>query len=158
MVMIDEPNADKMWQTLSEGLLEGKLPECITSIKFNLFDARHKGDTLDKINVITKDFTKVNEVRQAEEAIFEHIDSMLYGNPTEWIRVMKYKADLYTHVNIFKNNKFGGHKFGIPPSMYVSNRTKRGATRRLEWLTKRYVDARDRGCEKMFLSSGAKAE
>ena len=121
MVMVDEHDADKMWQTLCEVLLEMKFPECITSIKINLYDDRHKGDTLEKINVITRDFTKVNEVREAEAAIFEH-------NPTDCIRVMKYKADLYTHVNIFRNNKFGGAVGGIAPSMYVSNHINRAAT------------------------------
>ena len=59
MVMVDGCNADKMWQTLSKCLLEGKFPECIISIKINLFDDRHNGDSLEKINVITSDFTKM---------------------------------------------------------------------------------------------------
>ena len=127
MVMVDNHNADKMWQTLTEGLLEGKFPACITSVKMNLFDDRHKGDTLEKINVITRDFTKENEVRKAEKAIFEHIDSTWFGKPTDSIRVMKYKPDLYTHVNIFKNNKFGPVG-GLRPSLYDNIYMKRAAT------------------------------
>ena len=41
---------------------------------------------------------------------------------------MKYKADLYTHVNIFKNNKFGG-RYGIQPSMYVCKDVNRAGKR-----------------------------
>ena len=126
MVMVDEQDADKMWQTLCEVLLDMKFPECITSIKINLYDDRHKGDTLEKINVITRDFTKEDEVREAEVAIIEHIRDS--GNHIDTLRVMKYKADLYTHVNIFKKNKFGGAVGGIQPSMYVSNHINRAAT------------------------------
>ena len=126
MVMIHANKADKIWQTLSKGLMEGKFPECITSIKVNLFDDRHKGDSMEKINVITRDFTKEDEVREAEVAIIEHLRKS--GNPIDCIRVIKYKADLYTHVNIFKKNKFGGAVGGIQPSMYVSNHINRAAT------------------------------
>ena len=73
MVMGNGCNADKMWQTLSKCLLEGKFPECIISIKLNLFDDRHNGDSLEKINVITSDFTKEKEVKKAELAILHHV-------------------------------------------------------------------------------------
>ena len=126
MVMVNGCNADKMWQTLSKCLLKGKFPECIISIKINLFDDRHNGDSLEKINVVTSDFTNENEVRKAELAILHCVQKS--ENSTACIKVMKYKADLYTHVNIFKNNKFGGRN-GIQPSMYVSKDVNRAGTR-----------------------------
>ena len=121
MVMVHERNADKIWQNLTEGLLEGTFPACITSVKMNLFDDRHKGDILEKIDVITRDFTKVDEVRHAEAVIIDLIHKTWFGIPTDCIRLMKYKPDLYTHVNIFKKNKFGGAVGGLRPTLYDSN-------------------------------------
>ena len=81
-----------------------------------LFDERGAGDHNAKINVYTKDFSNETEVRAAEKAIVEHLRDS--GIQLRKIVMMKYKAELYTHVNIFANNRYNG--VGIPPSLYTS--------------------------------------
>ena len=125
MILIGPYNANRMWQTIANGLLDGSLPECILSTKMNLFDDRGKKNQDVKINIYTKDFSNEREVREAETAIIELLKRS--GIPIESINMMKYKAELYTHVNIFVNNKFGGE--GIPPSMYTSTYVGRGRGR-----------------------------
>ena len=121
MILTGPYNANRMWQSIANGLLDGNFPRCIISTRMNLFDERGAGDTHVKINVYTPDFRKEDEVREAEVAIIEQLKRT--GIPLESIIMMKYKAELYTHVNIFVNNKFDGA--GIPPSMYTSTHVGR---------------------------------
>ena len=121
MIMIDEKHADEIWQALGKGLLSGYLPDCIISIKMKLSDLRGKADNTNKINVYTEDFSNEEDVRKAEDGIIEHL--FRSGISTERIKVMKYKAELYTHVGIFTQNKFGGR--GIRPSMYTGRHVSR---------------------------------
>ena len=121
MILIGQYNANRMWQTIANALLDGSLPECIISTRMNLFDERGR-DQLAKINVTTRDFSNEREVREAETAIIDLLKSS--SIPIESINMMKYKAELYTHVNIFVNNKFDG--VGIPPSMYTGKYVGRG--------------------------------
>ena len=114
MITVDNCNADKIWQALCKGLLDGYLPDCIISMKMKLEDLRGKSDNSTKINVYTEDFNNEADVRAAENGVIEQL--FRSGLPTKGIKWMKYKAEVYTHLNIFTNNKFGGG--GIPPSMY----------------------------------------
>ena len=122
MILIGPYNANRLWQAIANGLLDGNFPEGIISARMNLFDERGKRDQHVKINVYTRNFSKESEVREAEAAIIEHLKRS--GIPIESLHMMKYKAELYTHVNIFVNNKFEG--VGIPPSMYTSTYVGRG--------------------------------
>ena len=121
MIMIDEEHTDKIWQALGKGLLLGYLPDCIISIKLKLEDLRGKANNSNKINVYTEDFSNEEDVRKAEDGIIEHL--FRSGISMDCIQVMKYKAELYTHVGIFAKNKFGGGC--IPPSMYTGRHVRR---------------------------------
>ena len=125
MIMFGKCNPDKMWQAIARGLLDGSFPEGILSAKMNLHDDRGKSNEVVKINVYTKDFSNKREVREAETAIIERLKRCCTVVEFESIQTMKYKAELYTHVNIFMNNKFGGE--GIPPSLYTSTHVGRGS-------------------------------
>lgn len=122
MILTGPYNANKMWQAITNGLLDGDFPECIISTRIGIFDERGARDQHVKINIYTRDFSKESEVREAETAIIEYLKRS--GIPIESIHMMKYKAELYTHVNVFVNNKFEG--VGIPPSMYTSRFAGRG--------------------------------
>ena len=106
--------ADKIWQALCKGLLNGHLPDCIISMKIKLEDLRGKSDKSIKINVYTDDFSNEADVREAENGVIDQL--IRSGLPLKSIMWMKYKAQVYTHLNIFTKNKFDG--IGIPPSMY----------------------------------------
>ena len=125
MIITDPDNANKMWQVIANGVLNAVFPESTISARIGIFDERGARDQHVKINVYTRDFSKEREVREAELAVIEHLKRS--GIPIESIQMMKYKAELYTHVNIFVNNKFDG--VGIPPSMYTSKHAGRGRTR-----------------------------
>ena len=114
MVTVDSRDADKIWQALCKGLLDGYLPDCIIAMKMKLEDLRGNADNSTKINVYTEDFNNEADVRAAENGVIEQL--FRSGLPLKGIKWMKYKAEVYTHLNIFANNKFGG--VGIPPSMY----------------------------------------
>ena len=40
MVMVHERFGDRLWEDMATALLEGRLPESVTSVRANLFDAR----------------------------------------------------------------------------------------------------------------------
>ena len=122
MIITEPDTANRLWQAIVSGLLDDTFPEGIISTRIGLFDERGKKDQHVKINVYTKDFSNESNVRLAETAIIEHVKRS--GIPIDHIQMMKYKAELYTHVNIFVNNKFDG--VGIPPSMYTGKYVGRG--------------------------------
>ena len=122
MILTGPYNANKMWQVIANGVLNAVFPESTISARIGIFDERGARDQHVKINIYTRDFSKESEVREAETAIIEHLKRS--GIPIESIHMMKYKAELYTHVNVFVNNKFEG--VGIPPSMYTSRYVGRG--------------------------------
>ena len=116
MIFMGKNEMTRVWQAICQGILYGHFPKAITSTKMYLFDERGSGDHHAKINVYTTDFSNETEVRAAETAIVEHLkDSDILLRK---IVMMKYKAELYTHVNIFVNNQYNG--VGIPPSLYTS--------------------------------------
>lgn len=115
MITVDTHSGEKIWQALCKGLLDGHLPDCIISMKMKLEDLRGNADNSTKINVYTEDFNNEADVRAAENGVVEQL--FRSGLPLKNIKWMKYKAEVYTHLNIFTKNKFGGN--GIPPSMYT---------------------------------------
>ena len=99
MIITGPDIANRMWQAIANGLLnDGNFPECIISARIGIYDEGGSRDQHVKINVYNRDFSKESEVREAETAIIEHLKRT--GIPIESIRMMKYKAELYTHVNI----------------------------------------------------------
>jgi hypothetical protein len=90
MLMTGHFNRDKMWQLLCKALLESRLPEGIISIKMNVCDERDIGKDLVKINVVTRDFTKKDEVYEADKGIVELVKDS--GMPVDCVKVLKYKV------------------------------------------------------------------
>ena len=138
MIFTGRNEITRVWQAVSQALLNGLFPEYITSTKMHLFDERGDGDHHAKINVYTKDFSNETEVRDAEKAIIDCLTESDFR--LQKITMMKYKSELYTLLNIFNNNKFNG--VGIPPTLYTSIHVGRDRDRNRGFSFERY---RDRG-------------
>jgi hypothetical protein len=112
MVMTNYSNGEKMWQILCKALLDGRLPDDIISIKMNRFTGN-----LAKINVVTRDFTKEDQVYEADGVIVELIKDS--GMPVNCIKVLKYKVQLVSiNLSLQKRDAIG-HKDSVGLSVYI---------------------------------------
>ena len=98
---------------MSSALLEGRLPDTVTSVRANLFDKRNGMGF--KVNIYTKDFGNQDEVLRVEDSIISNLNM-----PVSCLDMLIYKAEIYSYLNIFDGNKYGRNGKGIKPSMYVS--------------------------------------
>ena len=115
MVMTDVRYGDKLWEDLATALLNDRFPESVTSVRANLHDLRGRERKEFKVNVYTRDFGEEEEVRRVEQAIVSNLNMPL-GN----ISMLTYKPEIYSHLDIYANNKFGSQGRGIRASMYQS--------------------------------------
>ena len=104
-------NADRLWEAMSSALLEGRFPDTVTSVNADVFDKRDEF----KVNIYTKDFGNQDEVLRVEDSIISNLNM-----PVKCLHMLKYKAEIYSYLNIFNQNKYGRNRKGIKPSMYVS--------------------------------------
>ena len=115
-------NGDKLWEAMSSALLEGRLPDAVTSVRANLFDKRNEinnNKPMFKVNIYTKDFGNQDEVLRVEDSIISNLNM-----PVTCLHMLIYKAEIYSYLNIFDGNKYGRNGKGIKPSMYVSKLIK----------------------------------